>query len=63
VSLGGVKRPRERLKVRVESERPVDVVRETVRQLSPGSTDEEIIEGLRELADLLEAEIRSKVAG
>jgi hypothetical protein len=48
------KRPR---RIRVDVERsPADICRETVRQLDPNATDEEIAAGLRELADQIEAE-------
>jgi len=50
------------LKLRVDSDRPIDIVRDVTRQFDPDVTDKEIVAHLRALADEIEAENRAKVA-
>jgi hypothetical protein len=55
------RRPRRRLRVDVDRS-PTEIAKSTARQLDPTLTDEEIVTGLRELADQIEAESRAEVA-
>jgi hypothetical protein len=49
---------RPRIRVNVEQS-AADVCRETARQFDPNTTDEEIVAGLRELADTIEREMNT----